>query len=110
LTVDFQMSEAFANVGQLGDFPSGSMKKIQVNVEDALVANISGRIYAIVDTCTHRGCSLSEGTIEGNVVTCPCHGGRFDITTGKVIGPPPKRDEPIFEVRMQGSNVLVKKK
>jgi len=104
------MSEGFAKIGQLGDFPSGSMKKVQVNDENALVANISGRIYAIVDTCTHRGCSLSEGTIEGNVVTCPCHAGRFDITTGRVIGPPPKRDEPIFEVRMQDSDVLVKKR
>jgi nitrite reductase/ring-hydroxylating ferredoxin subunit len=104
------MSEGFAKVGQLSDFSSGSMKKVQVNEEDVLVANISGRVYAIVDTCTHRGCSLSEGTIEGNVVTCPCHGGRFNITTGKVIGAPPKRDESSFEVRMQDSDVLVKKR
>ncbi|WP_455283761.1 Rieske (2Fe-2S) protein, partial [[Eubacterium] cellulosolvens] len=60
--------------------------------------------------CTHRGCSLSEGTIEGTVVTCPCHAGSFDMTTGKIVAPPPKKDAPVFEVRMQGSDVLLKKR
>jgi nitrite reductase/ring-hydroxylating ferredoxin subunit len=104
------MSEAFVKVGSLVDFPAGSMKKVQVHDEDALVANLSGKIYAIGDECTHRGCSLSEGTIEDTVVICPCHGGRFDLTTGKVIGPPPARDEPSYEVQLQDSNVLIKKR
>lgn len=97
-------------VGSLGDFPAGSMKKVQVHDVDVLVANLSGKIYAIGDECTHRGCSLSEGTIEGTVVICPCHEGRFDLTTGKVIGPPPKRDESSYEVQLQDSDVLVKKR
>ena len=104
------MSEGFAKVGKLSDFPAGSMKKVRVGEEDMLVANVSGSIYAIADACTHRGCSLSEGTLEGNVVTCPCHAGRFDVKIGKVIAPPPKRDESSFEVRMQDSDVLVKKR
>jgi nitrite reductase/ring-hydroxylating ferredoxin subunit len=104
------MSESFVKIGSLGDFPDGSMKKVQVHDEDVLVAKISGKIYAMGDECTHRGCSLSEGTIEGTTVICPCHEGRFDITTGKVIASPPKRDEPSYEVQLQGSDVLVKKR
>ncbi len=97
-------------IGPFADFPVGSMKKVQVHDEDVLVANISGRLYAIGDVCTHRGCSLSEGTLEGTTVICPCHEGHFDLTTGKVIAPPPKRDESSYEVQLQGSDVLVRKR
>ena len=104
------MSEAFVKIGSFGDFPAGSMKKVQVHDEEVLVANISGKIYAIGDECTHLGCSLSEGTIEGTTVICPCHEGHFDLTTGKVIAPPPKKDASSYEVQLQGSDVLVRKK
>jgi len=104
------MSDAFVKVGSLNDFPAGSMKKVQVHAKDVLVANLSGKIYAIGDECTHRQCSLSEGTIDGTTVICPCHEGRFDLTTGKVIASPPKRDEPSYEVKLQGSDVLLKKR
>jgi nitrite reductase/ring-hydroxylating ferredoxin subunit len=102
------VSDAFVKVGSLDDFPAGSMKKIQVDDRDVLVANLLGQIYAIGDSCTHRHCSLSEGTIEGNIVICPCHEGRFDLTTGKVIASPPKSDEPSYEVKLQGSDVMLK--
>ena len=104
------MSEGFVKVGDLKDFPAESMKSVQVNGEDVLVASVAERIYAIANTCTHRGCSLSEGELEGTVVVCPCHAGRFDITTGKAIAPPPKKDTTSFEVRLQGTDVLVKKR
>lgn len=103
------MSEGFVRIGRLSDFPAGSMKKVRVNGKDVLVANIAGSLCAINDECTHRGCSLSKGTIEGQVVVCPCHGGRFDIKTGKVIAPPPKKDAVSFEVRLEGSDVVLKK-
>jgi 3-phenylpropionate/trans-cinnamate dioxygenase ferredoxin subunit len=108
-TEGLSISEDFVKIGPLNDFPVGSKKKIQVKDEDIFVANLSGKIYAISDTCTHRGCSLSEGEIQNNEVVCPCHSGRFDLTTGKVIGPPPKRDVSSYEVQLQGSDVLVKR-
>ena len=104
------MSQDFNRIGQSSDFPPGSMKKIIVSNIDVIVANVAGTIYAMADKCTHRGCSLSEGTIEGNVVTCPCHGGSFNLTTGKVIAPPPKVDAAAFEIRTDESNVLLRKK
>ena len=101
------MSDAFVKVGQLNDFLSGSMKKVSVSGENVLVVNVDGKLFAIGDTCTHRGCSLDEGELEGNIVTCPCHGGQFDVTNGKVVGPPPSEDEPPYEVEIRGTDVLV---
>jgi len=104
------MSEEFVKVGQAGDFPPGSKKKVQVGLEDVLVANVAGKVYAISNKCTHRGGSLDEGEIEGTVVTCPLHGGQFDITTGKVLKPPPRKDENCFEVQVQGTDLLLKRR
>lgn len=104
------MSSAFVKVGKVSDIPSGGMLTVLVGEESVLVANVAGKLYAIGDTCTHRGCSLGEGVLEGGVVTCPCHGGRFDVTTGEVKGPPPSAPEPVYEVKVEGSEILVKKR
>jgi nitrite reductase/ring-hydroxylating ferredoxin subunit len=100
------MSEGYVKVGQVTDFPAGSLKKVVVGGEDVVL----GKLYAIANKCTHRGGPLDEGELEGNIVTCPWHGGQFDITTGKVLEPPPLKDETAFDVWIEGSIVLLKKK
>ncbi len=105
-----QMNEVYVKVGQLTDFPPGKLKKVQVHGEDLLVVNLGNKIYAITNTCTHRGGPLDEGELEGNIVICPYHGGQFNVTTGKAVGPPATREETSFEVQVQGSDVLLKKK
>lgn len=104
------MSEGFTKVGRVTDFPEGKLKKVDVGGDEVAVANIAGKIYAITATCTHRGGPLYEGELDGTTVICPWHGGQFDITTGKVVSPPPMRDEIQFDVQIQGSDVLLKKK
>jgi len=66
------MSEGYVKVGRLGEFPAGRLKKVQLGGEYVLVANVGGKIYAISNTCTHRGGPLDEGELKGNIVTCPC--------------------------------------
>ena len=100
----------FVRVGQLTDFPSGSLKTVEVAGKQVLVVNLDGELFAIENTCTHRGGPLNEGALEGRVVTCPWHGGQFDVTTGKVVGPPPQMDERRFSVKVQGNDVMIKQK
>jgi nitrite reductase/ring-hydroxylating ferredoxin subunit len=104
------MSDGYVKVGQVGDFPAGSLKKVVVNGEDVVVGNVGGKLYAIGDRCTHRGGPLNEGELEGTTVTCPWHGGQFDLANGKVLGPPPLEDEMSFDVMIEASSVLLKKK
>ncbi len=104
------MSDGFVLVGKMEAFPEGKLRKIQVNGADVLIANIDGRIYAINNACTHRGGPLHEGELEGTTVTCPLHGGQFDVTTGKVVSPPPMKDETTFEVRISGTDVMLRKR
>lgn len=104
------MSEGYVKVGELNDFLAHKLKKVRVGSEDVVVANVDGKLYAMISICTHRGGPLDEGELEGNVVTCPWHGGQFDVTTGKVVSPPPMRDEIPFEIKIQGTDVMLKKK
>jgi nitrite reductase/ring-hydroxylating ferredoxin subunit len=104
------MSEGYVEVGHVDDFPLGSLRKVAVAGEDVVVGNVSGELYAIANKCTHRGGPLNEGDLEGSTITCPWHGGEFDLLTGKVLGPPPMKDEAAFEVKIDGQNVLLKKK
>ena len=104
------MSEGYVKVGRVDDFPAGSLKKAVFGGEDVLVANVGGKLHALTNTCTHRGGPLDEGELEGSTVTCPWHGGQFDVTTGKVVGPPPVKDEVPFDVRVEGSDVMLKRR
>lgn len=104
------VSEGYVKVGHLADFPDGSMSKVAIAGDDVLVANVAGTLYAMANVCTHRGAPLNEGEFEGNIITCPWHGGQFDVTTGKVVSPPPMKDEACFDVLVEGSDVLLKKR
>ena len=71
--------------GKVSDIPSGKMIMVSEDGKDILVTNIDGNYYAMDDTCTHAGASLSEGSLDGSTVTCPWHGSTWDCKTGKMI-------------------------
>jgi nitrite reductase/ring-hydroxylating ferredoxin subunit len=71
------------------------------------VINVKGEYYAIGNVCTHKGCMLSEGGLEGETVTCPCHGSKFDVKTGRVVGGPAVRPEPSYQVRVEKDQIMV---
>jgi 3-phenylpropionate/trans-cinnamate dioxygenase ferredoxin subunit len=64
----------FVKAASISEVPAGKMKKVKVGENEVLIANVGGKYYAIGNRCTHAGGSLSEGLLEGNVVTCPKHG------------------------------------
>lgn len=52
------------------------------------VFHFSGALCAVADRCPHAGATLSEGELDGTVLTCPRHGSQFDVRTGeRVRGP-----------------------
>ena len=50
-----------------------------------LIANSDGHYYAMDGTCSHQFANLALGSIDDLIVTCPLHGARFDVRTGKVV-------------------------
>jgi len=98
---------SFVEIAKTDEIPSGQMKGIRKEDKNILITNVKGKYYAINARCTHAGGDLSKGKLEGSIVTCPRHGSKFDVTTGKAVGGPAKQDEPGYQVKIQGSSVLV---
>lgn len=90
-----------------GDFPEGAMRSVDAGGMAVLVVRRSGVLCGIADVCTHAGGPLHEGTLEGNVVTCPWHGSRFRIDTGKSLRGPATFPQPTFTVREDERTVTV---
>jgi len=75
----------FIDVSDINDVPAGKMKHVEVEEKELLLANSDGKVYALCDRCSHMNAPLSMGTLNGKIVTCPLHGARFDVTTGKRV-------------------------
>jgi nitrite reductase (NADH) small subunit/3-phenylpropionate/trans-cinnamate dioxygenase ferredoxin subunit len=73
----------FVKVAETKDIQPSKMMTVEVDGEKVCVGNVEGKYYAIGNVYTHMSGPLAEGKLEGNVVQCPWHGSRFDITSGK---------------------------
>ena len=85
----------------------GKLAAFGVGLERIAVANVEGMHYAFDDLCPHRQCSLAEGRLEVTVVTCPCHGSQFDVTTGERLRGPAVRGVRAFAVRVEAGDLQV---
>jgi len=70
------------------DVPVGEVRRIDAAGLTLAVYNIDGDFYTTDDHCTHGPGSLSEGFVEGDVIECNFHQGKFNIRTGEVVAPP----------------------
>lgn len=66
----------------------GAMFRASVGDLDVLVAHTPEGIVVTDDRCPHMAAPLSLGDLEGCVVACPLHDGRFDLATGDVVQMP----------------------
>ena len=106
---------AFVKVADISEIPIGNRKMVKLEGKEILLTNIGGTYYAVGNRCTHAGGDLSKGSLDGNIITCPRHGSKFDVTTGKVVSGPkilflrPKiKDEPVYEVKVDGREIWLK--
>jgi nitrite reductase/ring-hydroxylating ferredoxin subunit/uncharacterized membrane protein len=89
--------------------PDGRPTRVVVGDTPVLLLRDGELIFAIHDRCSHRGCSLSDGELEGEEIVCGCHGSRFDRRTGAVRGGPATSPQPAFQVRVQDGVVQVRR-
>jgi nitrite reductase/ring-hydroxylating ferredoxin subunit len=95
-------------VGSAADVTPGELAAFEVEGIRIAVANANGRFFAIDDTCTHEQCSLAaEGTLEGTIVTCGCHGAQFDVMTGAVLAPPAPEPVKAYPLHVEDGNLVV---
>jgi 3-phenylpropionate/trans-cinnamate dioxygenase ferredoxin subunit len=109
------VESGYVRVAGEAEVPVGKMKVVKLEGKEILIANVNGNYYAIGNRCTHAGGDLSQGVLEGNIVTCPRHHARFDVNTGKVVSHPkvgffhPKAsDGPGYQVKVENEKIMVR--
>ena len=95
----------FMKVAAVGELKPGENKVVSVDGTEVALFNVDGSFYALGNTCPHRGGPLGEGYLEGDVVTCPWHGWRFNVKTGHNVIMPAK--VPSYKVKVEGDDVMV---
>ena len=105
-------------VCNVSDVSVNSMKGFPVKEKNILIANVSGEFYAVDAVCPHMGGYLPTGKLENNIVTCPVHGSKYDVTTGKLVKDVPRllriatgggsHDLNSYEVEIKDESVFIK--
>jgi nitrite reductase/ring-hydroxylating ferredoxin subunit len=94
-------------IGKASDIAPGQMRAYGVLGRKVAIANVAGVFHGFDDTCTHMGCSLANGDLDGTTVTCACHGSQFDVTTGEVLEGPAEVPVGTWTVSVEGDDLAV---
>ena len=95
-------------VAKTNEIKPNQIKQVSIDGKDIVVINIDGNYFAINDTCTHAGGRLSEGKVEGSIITCDWHGAQFDCKSGKLVKFPAKiNDLESYNVVIESDTIFV---
>lgn len=96
----------WVKMATLGELAPGRAREVEHEGRIYALFNVDGTISAVDGICPHQGGPLAEGQLCGTTVACPWHGWPFDVRTG--ASTVHKRlSLPVFEVRVDGQDVLV---
>ena len=116
------MMSEFIDISSTLDMQDGSLRKCVIGGREFLLAKVGDHYYAADNRCPHMGGDLSQGTLEGTIVTCPRHHTQFDLSDGgvlrwtdwsgfklsaaKILKPP--RALKTYEVKIEGERIFVR--
>src|SRR3990172_12383028 len=98
--------EQLVKACEVGDITSGSSRVVEVQGRHIALFNVGGSFHAIDNACPHRGGQLASGTLDGNVVTCPFHHWKFDVTSGVCVSRRGVKAKS-YSVSIQGNAVML---
>ena len=98
---------AFMDLCAEGDLPVGEMRRFEVADRSVALYHLEEGFYATAAICTHEYAQLTLGELEGRRVTCPLHGARFDVVTGRVVTPPAFKPLKSYPTRVRQGRVEV---
>ncbi|MFN0090216.1 MAG: non-heme iron oxygenase ferredoxin subunit [Acidimicrobiales bacterium] len=103
------MSAQRVRVCGVGDVAPGAAIRVEVAGRVLAVVRVEDDYYVLGDTCTHADVSLSEGTVDPEERTIECwrHGSAFSLETGEPQCLPAVRATPVYDVKIDGDDVIV---
>jgi len=89
---------------ETSDIPVGS-GKIFTAEKVVITQPSAGHFKAFSAVCTHQGCIVDQ--IANGTIDCPCHGSRFSIKNGAVVGGPAPRPLPARHIMVAGDKITL---
>lgn len=97
----------FERVAAVSEVPPNGRKSIVVDDLPALLLHIGNDFFAVEDVCSHDGQPLTDGPVTDGTITCPRHGAKFDLKTGKALCMPATQPIQTFPVQVRDGEVFV---
>jgi 3-phenylpropionate/trans-cinnamate dioxygenase ferredoxin subunit len=101
--------DGYEKLARIDDIPeNGVLAVVKSDGQQVCLIRSRGRVSAVSNTCTHQEFEMSLGDVlPDGTIQCAWHGARFDCATGEVRQGPALFPLPTFEVRVEGSHILV---
>jgi nitrite reductase/ring-hydroxylating ferredoxin subunit/uncharacterized membrane protein len=107
-TMGQAVPKSFVAVLDEAELQGDELRRVDVDGVPVLLARSqAGELCALANTCTHLGGPLAYGSREGDTVTCPWHGSRFDIRSGEVVEGPAVFPQPRLETRVREGKIEI---
>ena len=104
------MPEAgWTRVASVSDVAEGQMHAVRLGEREIALYHLpDGTFHATDNICSHEYAQLTDGWLENGCVECPLHAARFDVKSGKALCAPAEKDLDVFEIKVDGGDLLVK--
>ncbi|HEV8028806.1 MAG TPA: non-heme iron oxygenase ferredoxin subunit [Stellaceae bacterium] len=99
--------EQWVRVASRADLGEGEMLGVSAAGREIALYDVGGQVYATDNVCTHAFAMLTDGWLDGDEIECPLHGGRFNVISGKGLGPPIPCDVKIYKLRIAGDAIEI---
>jgi len=96
----------FIRVASTAELKPGAALAVDVKGKTIALFNVAGKVFATDNTCLHQGGPLAEGTVDGEVVTCPWHQWEYNVRTGLNLDDESLKLE-TYPVEIEGTDIKV---
>ena len=104
-----EFPSSWTALGKEDELQPGQPLRREADGVGVMLVRRHGEIYAIADRCSHRGCSLAEGTLREGTITCKCHGSTFTLD-GRVVTGPATAPQPALETRVRDGAIEIRRR
>jgi fatty acid desaturase/nitrite reductase/ring-hydroxylating ferredoxin subunit len=97
------------DLGPIGALGTGEVQRVELEGHIYALYRLEADKFALTDgLCTHTAAELSEGYLDGCVIECPKHNGRFDVRTGEAVRRPATQPLRTYSVDVVGGRVVAR--
>ena len=94
------VEKSFSRVLNVAEVPPGTKKLVEVAGKPILICHSNDRLFAVSNICSHAEEKLECGRMSRGWISCPMHGARFELATGRAMNPPAVKPIATYEIRV----------